>query len=131
MAANPLARSDPALADVVSPGLSQEEVAQRLANRQVNSLPPPTGRTYSAIVRENVFTFINTVLFLLGIALVAIGEISDAIVAVGVVLGNILVSVFQELKAKCISTVSPCSPSEHQRPARWARAGHWSGGRRS
>ena len=31
-----------------------------------NTAPPPTTRTYAAIVRENVFTFINNILFALG-----------------------------------------------------------------
>lgn len=81
-------------------GLSQPEVAQRVARGDRNTPPPPTGRTYGAILRENVFTFINNVLFVLGAALIAIGEVSDAIIAVGVVLGNILVSVVQEIRAK-------------------------------
>ena len=83
-----------------TPGLSSAEVTERRARGEGNSAPPPTGRTYAAILRENVFTFINNVLFLLCIALILLGEISDAIVAVGVVLGNILVSVVQEVRAK-------------------------------
>ena len=92
-------RSD---ADTTDPGagLSDDQVARRLARGEVNSSPAPTGRTYGAIVRENVFTFINNVLFVLGVALVAIGEVSDAVIAVGVVLGNIVVSVVQEVRAK-------------------------------
>ncbi|HLJ68923.1 MAG TPA: HAD-IC family P-type ATPase, partial [Chloroflexota bacterium] len=82
------------------PGLSSAEVAERRARGEANTSPPPTGRTYATILRENVFTFINNVLFLLCIALVLLGEISDAVVAVGVVIGNILVSVVQEVRAK-------------------------------
>src|SRR5947209_379917 len=82
------------------PGLSSAEVSERRARGEGNSAPPPTGRTYATILRENVFTFINNVLFLLCIALILLGEISDAIVAMGVVIGNVLVSVAQEVRAK-------------------------------
>jgi cation-transporting ATPase E len=81
-------------------GLSGSEALERRSRGEGNGGAPPTGRTYSAIIRENVFTFINCVLFSLGLALILLGEVSDAVVAVGVVLGNILVSLFQEVRAK-------------------------------
>jgi cation-transporting P-type ATPase E len=81
-------------------GLSTREVVERQARGEVNTAPLPTGRTYAAIFRENVLTFVNNILFVLCIALILLHEVSDAIVAVGVVLGNILVSVVQEIRAK-------------------------------
>jgi cation-transporting ATPase E len=81
-------------------GLSSAEVAERVARGERNGPPPPTGRTYVGIIRENVFTFINSVLFLLCFALLALGEISDGLVASGVVVGNVLVGVVQEIRAK-------------------------------
>jgi cation-transporting ATPase E len=81
-------------------GLSDYEVTKRRARGEGNKAPPPTGRTYSAIFRENVFTFINNVLFALCVALIVLHEASDALVAMGVVAGNILVSVVQEIRAK-------------------------------
>jgi cation-transporting ATPase E len=81
-------------------GLSSTEVAERVARGDRNGPPPPSGRTYVAIIRENVFTFINTVLFILCAGLLALGEISDGLVASGVVLGNVLVGVVQEVRAK-------------------------------
>ncbi|MBO0689172.1 MAG: HAD-IC family P-type ATPase, partial [Candidatus Dormibacteraeota bacterium] len=59
-----------------------------------------TGRTYAAIVRENVFTFVNNVLFLLGLALVVVGRPLDALTSVGVILANVVISVAQEVRAK-------------------------------
>jgi cation-transporting ATPase E len=59
-------------------GLSEQEAATRRAAGQGNTAPPPTGRTYSQIIRENVFVFINNILFLLGIALVLVGRPLDA-----------------------------------------------------
>jgi len=81
-------------------GLGAAEVEARRAAGLRNTPPPPTTRTYGQIVRENVFTFINNVLFLLGIALVAVGRPVDAIVSVGVISTNIIVSVVQETRAK-------------------------------
>ena len=83
-------------------GLSEREAEARRAAGQGNSAPPPTGRTYLQIVRENVFTFINNILFLLGIALVLVGRPLDALVSVGVIAINIVVSVVQEVRAKRI-----------------------------
>ncbi len=81
-------------------GLSGADVDARRAAGLNNTPPPPTTRTYSQIVRENVFTFINNVLFLLGLALVAVGRPFDAIVSLGVISTNIVVSVVQEVRAK-------------------------------
>ena len=66
-------------------GLTEAEVTQRRAQGLGNSALPPTGRTYAQIVRENVFTFINIVIFVLAVALVLVGRASDAVVSVGVI----------------------------------------------
>jgi len=63
-------------------------------------MPPATGRTYGQIVRENVLTFINTVIFLLCLALLALGQWSDALVSIGVIGVNVLVGLVQEVRAK-------------------------------
>jgi cation-transporting ATPase E len=81
-------------------GLSEREAASRRAAGQGNTPPPPTGRTYGQIIRENVFTFINNILFVLGFALVLVGRPLDALVSVGVIAVNIVVSVVQEIRAK-------------------------------
>src|SRR5690349_12885960 len=81
-------------------GLSAAEVAERRAAGQGNPPSAPTTRSYLQILRENVFTFVNNVLFALGIALVLVGRPLDALVSVGVVTLNTLVSVYQEVRAK-------------------------------
>lgn len=81
-------------------GLKQTEVATRRLHGEVNVAPIRTSRSYGQILRENVFTFINNALFGLGIALIVLGRISDALLAVGVALMNVLVSVVQEMRAK-------------------------------
>lgn len=81
-------------------GLSEREVETRRANGQGNVAPLKTSRSYTQIVRENVFTPVNTILFVLGIALIMLGQTSDALVSVSVVFFNVLVSVVQEIRAK-------------------------------
>ena len=83
-------------------GLTDSEVQARRAQGLGNVLPAPTGRTYLEILRENVFTFINNVLFGLGFALVLLGHWTDALVSVGVVCVNLVVGVVQEVRAKRI-----------------------------
>ena len=84
----------------VAQGLSTTQVAALRASGKGNTLPPPTSRTYAQIIRENVFTFINNVLFLLGLALVAVGRPFDAVVSLAVISTNIVVSIYQESRAK-------------------------------
>ena len=91
--------TDPAV-EVVPEGLSESEVLARRAAGQGNVVPSGTGRSYGRIVRDNVFNFINDVLFALGITLVALGRYLDALVSVGVVLANTVVSLYQEIRAK-------------------------------
>lgn len=81
-------------------GLSSAEVKARRAAGQGAVLPPPTGRTYFQIIREDVFTFIDTILFLLCFSLLLLGQVSEALVSVGTVLFNVVVSVVQEIRAK-------------------------------
>ena len=81
-------------------GLTEAEVNQRRSQGLANKVPPPTGRTYVQIFRENIFTFINMVIFVLGMALVLVGRPSDALISLGVISANVLVSVVQEIRAK-------------------------------
>ena len=92
--------SSAAPAAVTIAGLSTPEVNERRAKGLGNNVPPSTGRTYAQIVRENVFTFINIVIFVLAVALVLVGRAGDAVVSVGVISLNIAVSVVQEIRAK-------------------------------
>jgi len=81
-------------------GLTEADVTQRRSQGLANKVPPPTGRTYAQIFRDNIFTFINIVIFLLGLALVFVGRPADALVSLGVISANVLVSVVQEIRAK-------------------------------
>jgi cation-transporting ATPase E len=83
-------------------GLTEQEAAARRSQGQGNTAPPPTGRTYAQILRDNFLTFINIAIFSLGVALVLVGRPMDALLSVGIIVVNIMVSVVQEVRAKRI-----------------------------
>ncbi len=93
-----------AIIDALSPtpetGLTDAEAAERREQGLGNSAPPATTRTYWAIIRENVFTFINNVLFVMGALLVIVGRPFDAFVSLMVIGTNIVVGIYQEIRAK-------------------------------
>lgn len=81
-------------------GLSSQEVQDRRAAGLGTIPPPQTGRTYFQIIRQDVFAFINNILFLLCLSLLLLGQFSEALVSVGTVLFNVVISVIQEIRAK-------------------------------
>jgi cation-transporting ATPase E len=81
-------------------GLSESEAVARRQSGQANIVPFQTGRSYLEILRKNAFTFINTVLFLIGLVLVLMDHVGDAVVTAGLVLLNVAVGVAQEVRAK-------------------------------
>ncbi|MBU1877875.1 MAG: haloacid dehalogenase, partial [Chloroflexi bacterium] len=81
-------------------GLSEREVLARRASGQGNDARLSTSRTYAQILRQHAFTFINVVLFAIGIVLVLMGRWSDAVVTAGLVLLYVVVAVVQEARAK-------------------------------
>jgi cation-transporting ATPase E len=81
-------------------GLSEKEVSARRAQGLGNEMPIKTSRSYAQIVRENIFNPLNTLLYVLGITLILLGKVSDALISVGVVVLNVTVSVIQEVRAK-------------------------------
>ena len=94
------AEVDAIVAGTPATGLTEAEATARRAAGRGNTAPPATGRTYAQILRENVFTFINDVIFVLGVLLVIVGRPLDALVSLGVIGVNIAVSVVQEVRAK-------------------------------
>lgn len=89
-----------ATAPTPAEGLSAAEVVARRARGLGNDAPEKGGRSYLQIVVENVFTFTNNIMFLLGLGLVVVGRPLDALVSVAVVGTNVVVGVFQEVRAK-------------------------------
>lgn len=81
-------------------GLTAAEVQARIQRGQRNVMPVKTSRTLAQILRENFASLTNVILFGIMIVLVLIGEPGDAFVTGGVVLINVVIGVFQELRAK-------------------------------
>ncbi|MBI1277312.1 MAG: HAD-IC family P-type ATPase [Anaerolineaceae bacterium] len=81
-------------------GLSETEVVARRERGQGNNVQFQSSRTYADIIRANVFTFINLVLFGIGAVLVVLGLYSDALASVGIAFWNTVIGIAQELRAK-------------------------------
>jgi cation-transporting P-type ATPase E len=81
-------------------GLSETEASSRRAQGKGNNIKLQTSRSYTDILRQNVFTFINIVLFAIGAILVSIGRVTDAVTSVGLIFLNIIIGVYQEARAK-------------------------------
>ena len=81
-------------------GLTESEARERRERGLGNDTEVRTGRTYHAIVRANLFTTYNNILFAIGVALVALGRYWDAVTSVGIGLVNALISTAQEVRAK-------------------------------
>jgi cation-transporting ATPase E len=81
-------------------GLTDREAAEIRARGLGHAIKPDTGRTYRQIVRQNLLTFLNLVLVVIGGVLIGMGLWRDAIMATGLVLINAVVGIVQEVRAK-------------------------------
>lgn len=89
-------------------GLSKEEVAERKAKGEINSVEQVVSRSYKDIIVKNLFTRFNTILIGLGLILLVIGLLKNsginsfvnAFSACGIVLLNVTIATIQEIRAK-------------------------------
>lgn len=81
-------------------GLSTSEVTNRRRNGQGNNIKLETSRSYRDIIVTNVFNVINVILFAIGAVMISIGRISDAVTSVGLIVLNVIIGVYQEIRAK-------------------------------
>jgi cation-transporting P-type ATPase E len=81
-------------------GLTESEARERRERGLGNDTRVRTGRTYWDIVRANLFTTYNNLLFAIGVALIVLGRYYDAATSVGIGLVNALISTAQEIRAK-------------------------------
>lgn len=81
-------------------GLTEHEAIARRARGEGNNVALRTGRSYIDIIRQNVLTFVNIILFTIGGALLLLGRLSDAVLSVGLIMLNIIIGVYQEARAK-------------------------------
>lgn len=94
--------SDENFEEIVAPelcGLSSEEVAQRLADGLTNAYAGPTTKSVGQIVAEHTFTLFNGVNLVLA-GLVAITGAWRNLSYTVVVLANLFIGVFQEIRSK-------------------------------
>jgi cation-transporting ATPase E len=80
-------------------GLTDAEVAQRVAEGKTNDVPTRASRGVSDIVRANVFTRINAILGVLLIIVLATGSVINAAFGL-LIIANSVVGIIQELRAK-------------------------------
>ncbi len=93
----------PALAatEVAVPvGLTEREARERRAKGLGNQMRLESSRSYWQIIRENMFTFINVTLLVVGLVLIVMNQTKDAVLASGLVVLNGLVGIIQEVRAK-------------------------------
>jgi len=81
-------------------GLSENEVIVRLAAGQGNNVKFQASRSYTQILKENIFTFINGVFFALSVVFFLLGRSDDGSLVVVVIFGGCLVNICQEIWAK-------------------------------
>ena len=82
----------------VAPGLTDVEVAARIASGQVNELPPRSGRTVADIVRANLLTRINAILAVLLVIVLATGSWINAAFGL-LIIANSAVGIVTEIRA--------------------------------
>jgi len=87
------------IAAPTAPGLTADEVADRVRRGLTNDLPPRSGRTTWDIVRANVFTRINFLLMVLFIMVLTTGSIVNALFGFLIII-NSGIGIVQELRAK-------------------------------
>lgn len=80
-------------------GLSAAEVAQRVAQGQVNDVPVRSSRSVPEIVRANVFTRFNAIIGVLFAVILVVGPIQDGLFGL-VIVANTAIGVIQEVRAK-------------------------------
>ena len=80
-------------------GLSDDDVAARVARGQTNASGERTSRSFAEIVRANVFTRFNFILGVLLAAILATGQLRDALFGI-VLVANSLIGIVQEVRAK-------------------------------
>ncbi|CDO07141.1 cation-translocating P-type ATPase [Mycolicibacterium cosmeticum] len=80
-------------------GLSDTEVAQRVADGHTNDVPTRAARSVSEIVRANVFTRINAILGVLFAIVLATGSVINGLFGL-LIVANSAIGIIQELRAK-------------------------------
>jgi len=83
----------------VATGLTDAEVAERVADGKTNDVPTRAARSVSDIVRANVFTRINAILGVLLIIVLSTGSVINGAFGL-LIIANSAIGIIQELRAK-------------------------------
>ncbi|MDV3129843.1 cation-translocating P-type ATPase [Mycobacterium sp. 21AC1] len=84
---------------IASTGLTDAEVAQRVADGKTNDVPSRAARSVSEIVRANVFTRINAILGVLFIIVLSTGSLINGAFGL-LIIANSAIGIIQEIRAK-------------------------------
>ncbi len=87
------------MTSALATGLSDAEVAQRVAEGKTNDVPARASRTVSEIVKANVFTRINAILSVLFLIVVATGSLINGLFGL-LIIANSAIGIIQEIRAK-------------------------------
>lgn len=87
------------MSTAVAVGLSEEEVARRVAEGKTNDVPSRAARTTQEIIRANVFTRINAILGVLLIIVLSTGSLINGAFGL-LIIANSAIGIIQELRAK-------------------------------
>lgn len=80
-------------------GLSEEIASERKLHGYSNAIVNANGKTVGKIIRDNIFTFFN-MLYLVITILLCIAQSWSNLTYLPIVLGNLVIGIFQEIKAK-------------------------------
>ena len=80
-------------------GLTSDQVAERVREGKVNTLPERSGRTTWQIVRDNVFTRVNAMLAVLFVIVATTLQFAQGAFAI-LIVANSIIGMIQELRAK-------------------------------
>jgi cation-transporting P-type ATPase E len=81
-------------------GLTEAEAAARRAHGEYNKTAVAPSRSYARIAFQNAATPINLTLFAICVGLAVLGLFADSGMTASLVVGNVVVGVFQEVRAK-------------------------------
>ncbi|TFV56196.1 HAD family hydrolase [Mycobacterium sp. PS03-16] len=87
------------MSTALAAGLSDDEVARRVAEGKTNDVPSRAARTTREIIRANVFTRINAILGVLLIIVLSTGSVINGAFGL-LIIANSAIGIIQELRAK-------------------------------
>ena len=82
-------------------GLTREQAKERLENGYANFKPDSAEKTVGQIFKDNIFTYLNLVLSVLAVCIIAVGSYRN-LVFMPVVFINTVIGIIQELRSRSI-----------------------------